>query len=96
MSTAIYLALFVFGLAVYFLPGLIAYNRKHKNEGAIVVLNLLLGWTLLGWIIALVWSFTGTQRTDPEEDTTCPDCAETVKKRATKCKHCGRSLTPQL
>ena len=29
---------------------------------AILILNLLLGWTCLGWVIALVWSFTAVER----------------------------------
>ena len=40
----------------YFLPSIIASRRGHRQAGAITVLNLLLGWTLLGWVIALVWS----------------------------------------
>ena len=40
-------------------PG-IAGARRHHQTGAILVLNLLLGWTLLGWIAALVWAFTAT------------------------------------
>jgi len=53
----------VFGLlavilifTVYFLPTLIAFIRQHKNKLAIFLLNLLLGWTVLGWVISLVWS----------------------------------------
>lgn len=46
------------GIGVYFLPGIVAQARKHKNKDAIAILNLLLGWTGLGWIIALVWAFT--------------------------------------
>jgi Superinfection immunity protein/HIRAN domain len=42
----------------YGLPTLIAGARGHANTGAIFVLNLLLGWTVLGWVAALVWSFT--------------------------------------
>lgn len=41
---------------VYFLPTLIAFLRQHKNKPAIFLLNLLLGWTILGWVISLVWS----------------------------------------
>jgi len=41
---------------VYFLPTLIAFIRQHKNKLAISLLNLLLGWTVLGWVISLVWS----------------------------------------
>jgi uncharacterized membrane protein YqaE (UPF0057 family) len=48
----------IFLLIAYFLPS-IASVRGHLSAGAIVVLNLLLGWTLLGWIIAMVWSMTG-------------------------------------
>ena len=44
----------------YFAPWLIAMFRNHHNRSAIAVLNLLLGWTLLGWIIALVWACTAT------------------------------------
>jgi len=55
MSEAITLAaLFI----VYFLPGLIGLARKHRNGNAITALNLLAGWTGVGWIIALVWSLT--------------------------------------
>jgi hypothetical protein len=47
-----------FILLVYFLPSVIASSRGHKNKPAIIVLNLLLGWTFLGWIAALIWAFT--------------------------------------
>lgn len=45
-------------VAIYFLPTLIASSRGHQNSAAIFVMNLLLGWTLIGWVMALVWSFT--------------------------------------
>jgi uncharacterized iron-regulated membrane protein len=48
----------LFILGIYFLPGIIASARGHHNALAIWVLSLFLGWTTLGWIIALVWSFT--------------------------------------
>lgn len=44
------------GIWIYFMPALIASKRKHPNSGAIFALNLLLGWSLLGWVAALVWS----------------------------------------
>ena len=40
----------------YFLPTLIAFLRQHKNKLAIFLLNLLLGWSVLGWVASLVWS----------------------------------------
>ncbi|MBM3590352.1 MAG: superinfection immunity protein [Alphaproteobacteria bacterium] len=40
----------------YFLPFIVSLSRKHKDSTAIFVLNFLLGWTLIGWVIALIWS----------------------------------------
>ncbi|WP_457302447.1 superinfection immunity protein [Phyllobacterium sp. P5_D12] len=42
----------------YFFPAIVAAARRQNNATAIFVLNLFLGWTLLGWVIALVWAFT--------------------------------------
>lgn len=48
----------IFGLVFfYFLPGLVASWRDAKNKNGIAVLNLILGWTFLGWAIAMVWAF---------------------------------------
>ncbi len=56
MDTIIGLGLLVIFLFIYFLPAYIANKKKKKNTGAIFVLNLFLGWTFIGWIIALVWA----------------------------------------
>lgn len=45
-------------ILLYCLPGIIASVRKHHNRAAIWVTTLLLGWTTLGWVIALIWSAT--------------------------------------
>lgn len=39
---------------LYFLPTIL--GRKKNNFNSILILNILLGWTLIGWIVALVWS----------------------------------------
>ena len=57
-------AVFV-GLPLYFLPAIFATFRKHPNAVAITALDLLAGWTLVGWVAALVWSLTGPL---PKED----------------------------
>jgi hypothetical protein len=56
LTSIVLLIAFLFGLALYFMPTVIAYSRKKSNVTAIFVLNLLLGWTLIGWVVALVWS----------------------------------------
>lgn len=45
-------------IGFYFLPFLYALDRCHSKTPAIFILNLLLGWTFIGWVIALVWAFT--------------------------------------
>ena len=45
----------------YLLPWAIAATRGKSNTGAIFWLNLLLGWTVVGWIIALVMACTSHQ-----------------------------------
>jgi hypothetical protein len=46
------------GLLVYLIPTLVAFGRSHPNAAAICAVNLLLGWLFIGWVVALVWSFT--------------------------------------
>jgi hypothetical protein len=40
----------------YFLPAVIANQRDTTHLGAIFIINLLFGWTILGWIAALIWA----------------------------------------
>jgi hypothetical protein len=50
-----FLILFLIGILVYFIPTIVASKRKHINKASIVVINIFLGWTLVGWVVALVW-----------------------------------------
>lgn len=52
----------ILGLLMMFLPTLIALVRGHHNTFAIFLTNLLLGWTLIGWVIALIWSTTAREQ----------------------------------
>jgi hypothetical protein len=49
--------LIVIAMVIYFLPSIIAMVRKNTQTLAIFILNLILGWTGLGWVGALVWAF---------------------------------------
>jgi hypothetical protein len=49
-------------IVLYFLPALVAEHRGHHNKTAIIVLNVLAGWTIAGWIIAIVWASTATAK----------------------------------
>jgi hypothetical protein len=43
-------------IVTYFLPTIVATIRNHPNALPICLLNFFLGWTLLGWLGALIWS----------------------------------------
>ncbi len=86
-------------VAAYLAPTIIANSRNIPNAGAVAVINVLLGWTFLGWIVALAMSVGGTARppTAPvawPATKVCPDCAETVLADARVCKHCGYRFAP--
>ena len=66
-------------LLLYFLPSLIAGIRSHNNLNSILVLNLLLGWTVLGWIVALVWALgNGASRQQSTEQPATEQEAEPI------------------
>lgn len=46
-------------IAAYFIPVIIAAMRGHRSAGSIAVITLFLGWTVLGWVVALAWAFSG-------------------------------------
>lgn len=55
-TLAFFLPIFGFGFVLYFLPAIIAFGRSKRDAVSILVLNLLLGWTAIGWVVALVWA----------------------------------------
>jgi hypothetical protein len=57
--------LIIFVTAVYFAPALVVSARSDHGGYAIFALDLFLGWTVPGWIAALVWSLTDPARIVP-------------------------------
>jgi hypothetical protein len=43
-------------LTLYFVPTFIAHVRDVRAYAKIFFINVLLGWTVIGWIVALIWS----------------------------------------
>ena len=52
----LFLILLTVSLLIYFIPSLVAAFREHHNAVPILLLNIFLGWTFIGWVWALVWS----------------------------------------
>jgi Superinfection immunity protein len=55
-STFIFFPFFSLSFVMYFLPSIIALARSKRDLLAIFLLNLFLGWSVIGWIVALVWA----------------------------------------
>lgn len=58
------LILFICAVAMYFLPAIIAHHRRHLSSGTIFLVNLLLGWSVIGWIVCFAWACSGSARPD--------------------------------
>jgi Superinfection immunity protein len=52
-SAVLAIVLVILGLAAYFAPTIVAWLRHVPNAGSVTVINVLLGWTLIGWAVAL-------------------------------------------
>jgi hypothetical protein len=55
-TTIIQIAAGFLFLFLYFLPSII--GRERRNAGTIFLVNLLTGWSIVGWIVALIWALT--------------------------------------
>lgn len=85
------------GVLLYLAPALVAADRRHPGRKAIAVLNLLVGWTGLGWLAMLVfafrpaaWSFgdpTGPRIPPPRKR--CANCRRQLNIDADSCLYCG-------
>jgi hypothetical protein len=53
---AFFLSFLGFWFVMYFLPSIVALARNKRDTAAILLLNLFLGWTVIGWVVALVWA----------------------------------------
>ena len=61
------LVLVLLGIAafvIHFLPTFIAWRRHVEPFVWILLINLFFGWTLIGWIVALVWALQARPRYD--------------------------------
>lgn len=79
-------------LSLYFLPSII--GRHKRNFPAIFILNLFLGWTVIGWLVALVWALTvdapvpGRTQAQPS----CSACRTPIRAGQNFCPGCGSPL----
>jgi hypothetical protein len=53
LAGAIHSSGLLLALALYFVPSIVAVARKVTHQGSVIVINLFLGWTFIGWVVAL-------------------------------------------
>jgi hypothetical protein len=84
--------------ALYFAPTLIAHERKVPNFGSIAVINIFLGWTLVGWVVALAMAFRSVPRDAASEVgfRNCPSCHRSISREARICPHCQTESEPWI
>jgi hypothetical protein len=97
-SSAFGICLFVLVAALYFLPAIKAYQDKKANRQAILVLDLLLGWTLIGWVVALVWACTKNSARPTAAvvmipPLLCSSCGKYSRGDVAFCMQCGKNLS---
>jgi len=94
---------FFLGAALYFLPTILAVARNKTNVVGILLVNFLLGWSVIGWIVALVWAVS-TERVDPVPPAQmvsmpqpvrrfCSRCGQPDQAGSRFCAHCGGAFS---
>ena len=76
-------------LALYFLPTLVAAGRKATNAGSVFLINLLTGWSIIGWFVALGLAGSGNAT---RRDRYCPACGVPPNRGVTVCRKCGHDF----
>ena len=85
----------ILSVLLYFLPTLIA--RDKPDLVAIFLLNLLLGWTVIGWFVALIWAsaaekYTPVRIGPVSSGRFCSQCGALSPYGAHFCSACGRAV----
>lgn len=91
METIIYV---IGGLVVYFIPTIIGWNSKSAS--GIIVLNLFLGWTILGWVGALIWAVSAPKENSNKANEPTQEFSDIVQKKVANFlnKLFGKTINP--
>ena len=85
----------IFSVLLYFLPTLIA--RGKPQVLAVFLVNLLLGWTVIGWFVALIWAgaaerYVPVRIVPVSSGRFCSQCGALSPCGAHFCVACGRAV----
>ena len=84
-------------ILLYFLPSII--GRDRSDAGAIFLVNLFAGWTIIGWVAALIWACSAEPTRYPLQYVPvhaagrfCSSCGALSPYNAHFCSACGRGV----
>jgi hypothetical protein len=43
----------ILAVALYFTPAIVVFARRLPHSGSVIIIDVFLGWTLIGWVVAL-------------------------------------------
>jgi len=79
---------------LYFVPAIIGYNKR--GFAGIFLFNLFLGWTFIGWFIALIWAVTAERNVPvvvvPTSVHYCSHCGKAQFAGVQYCTGCGKPI----
>ena len=56
ITTLLLLIVTIISVVIYFIPTIIAHHKQKVDFNMIFLLNLILGWSVIGWTSSLIWS----------------------------------------
>ncbi len=85
----------IFSILLYFLPTII--GRHKADVTGIFLVNLLFGWTVIGWFIALIWAcsaerYIPVRMVPASAGRFCCQCGALSPYGAHFCAACGRAV----
>jgi hypothetical protein len=83
---------FIFFILLYFLPSII--GRDKKDATGIFLVNFFLGWTLIGWVVALLWACASDRQPHLQYAAAgggrfCSHCGSAAVSAGLYCSSCG-------
>lgn len=63
-DNTVFIVVLIVVVVLYMLPTLIAYARDIAPRQAITVLNIIFGWTLIGWFLLFLWALMAETRAE--------------------------------
>ena len=85
----------ILSMLLYFLPTILGHDKRDVM--AIFIVNLLFGWTVIGWFIALIWAcaaerYVPVRMVPASSGRFCSQCGTLSPYGAHFCSACGRAV----